>query len=295
MNQPHPPPPQPRVLLASAGLHAKKSWGQNFLENTEILNEIALLAGAAPDKKIIELGSGLGALTYYLLINGASVIAIERDREIVPLLRNVLAWAQERLEILEADAASLNYFALADQLKTKLTVAGNLPYQLSSRILVSLADAGSVINQAVLLVQREVAERLVSPPGSRIYGLLSVLVQRRFTATIARIVPPGAFFPRPKVHSAIVVLKVQPQQRSAQADESLVQVARAAFSHRRKMLRSALALVWHIDAALLEPVFAEANIKPTVRAEELGLDEFAYLGMLLQKHKILPSKIRGCP
>lgn len=285
-----PPPPQPRALLDEAGLRAKKSWGQNFLQDAHVLADIAALAEAAPGHTIVELGAGLGALTYHLLARGAAVTAIERDREIAPLLRHALSWAGAQLDVVEADAVQLDYAALATKLGGPLTVAGNLPYQLSSRILVSLAQASPSVRLAVLLVQREVAERLVAKEGSRIYGLLSVLVQRRLDVRLARTVPPTAFFPRPKVHSTVVVLTARSALRPDDEDAALVQVARAAFQHRRKMLRGALARVWHLEAAQLAPAFTQAGINETARAEELSIDDFARLGASLRAHGLLPRK-----
>ena len=283
-----PSPPKPQALLAQAGLAAKKSWGQNFLLDQRVLAAIAELAGAAPGRVIVELGAGLGALTYHLLARGAQVTAIERDREIAPLLAGALAWAGVRLEIVEADAASLDYAALAARLGSPLTVTGNLPYQLSSRILVSLAEVGAPVGRAVLLVQREVAERLTAAPGSRIYGLLSVLVQRRFTARLARHVSPAAFLPRPKVDSAVVVLDVHAgPECGREADAALVEVARAAFHSRRKMLRSGLAAALAVTAAALEPAFTEARVSPTARAEELAVDDFTRLGAALAARGLL--------
>lgn len=291
MNDSHTSPRAPldaRALLARSGLRAKKSWGQNFLCDDAVLADIAAATQAGPERPVVELGAGLGALTHHLLVRGGKVIAVERDREIVPVLRdNLAAFAQ--LEIREANAATLDYEALARELGGPLTVAGNLPYQLSSRIMVSLADAHPHVARAVLLVQREVAERLAAEPGSRTYGLLTVLVQRSFRVLILRSVPPGAFYPPPKIHSAVVVLQAHPERPVGTSDAQLVAAARAAFSARRKTLRNALAGGLGLTAPQLEPVFAEAGIDPGTRAETLGLAHFARLAAALAAHGLLPA------
>jgi 16S rRNA (adenine1518-N6/adenine1519-N6)-dimethyltransferase len=282
-----PPPPRAKELLAAAGLHAKKSWGQNFLLDQHVLADIAALAGAGPERPVLELGAGLGALTHHLLARGGKVLAVERDRELVPVLRDVLSWAGDRLELLEADAAQLDYAALAARLGAPLTVTGNLPYQLSSRILVDLADARPHVARGVLLLQREVAERLTTEPGSRVYGLLSVLVQRNLSVRIARGVPPGAFLPRPKVHSAVVVLEARAGTREPVLDAALTATARAAFRARRKTLRAGLALALEVPAAKVEPALLEAGIAPEARAETLGVDELERLGAALARRGLL--------
>ena len=154
--------PSPRALLEKHGLRAKKSWGQNFLGDEEILDHIARLAVEAAGDRVIELGAGLGHLTARLLARGADVIAVERDRDLAAVLREELGG---RIRLLEADAARLEYLPLARG--GKVAVVGNLPYHLTSPILFGLLDQADVVGRAVLLVQREVAERLAAAPGRR--------------------------------------------------------------------------------------------------------------------------------
>lgn len=283
-----PPPPSAKALLAAAGLGAKKSWGQNFLLDQKVLADIASLAGAGPGQAVLELGAGLGALTHHLLARGARVTAVERDRELVPVLKQALTWAGDRLVVLEADAARLDYADLAARMGSPLTVTGNLPYQLSSRILVSLADARPHVGRAVLLVQKEVALRLSAPPGSKVYGLLSVLVQRHVEARTARAVSPGAFLPPPKVHSAVVVLTARPGGRDPALDAALVATARAAFHSRRKTLRAGLAGALRAAPALVESALVEAGVDPSTRAETLDVAAFERLGASLSRFGLLP-------
>ncbi|OGQ91241.1 MAG: ribosomal RNA small subunit methyltransferase A [Deltaproteobacteria bacterium RIFOXYA12_FULL_58_15] len=282
-----PPPPNPRALLREAGLSAKKSWGQNFLCDQTALSVIAEATGCGAEQVVLELGAGLGALTYHLVRRGGRVIAVERDREIVPILRQALLWA-ENLSIVEADATQMDYREHSATVGGLLAVCGNLPYQLSGRILVNVAEAHTVISRGVFLVQREVAERLAAKPGNRIYGLLSVLVQRAFDVRILRNVPPGAFLPPPKVTSSVVCLSPHRRELNA-SDADLVATARAAFSARRKMLRNSLADGLSATTANIEAAIGKAGLDARTRAETLSIDDFAKLAASLSETGCLPS------
>lgn len=280
------------MLLRQAGLRAKKSWGQNFLCHSGVLSEIVAATRAAPERTLVELGAGLGALTEQLLLAGSPVIAIERDRDIVPLLQAHLGH-HAHLTIREADAGRLDYAVIAADVGSPLHVVGNLPYQLSSRILVNLADAAPHVDSAVVMVQREVADRLIAHPPGRDYGLLSVLVQRRFTISVVSHVPPSAFHPPPKVHSAVVRLVAVPQIRTAEQDRAMVIAARAAFCARRKTLRNALMRAPHLtvrlDAAQALEVLKAADVDPGARAETMHLGDFARLGGALAAAGYVPA------
>lgn len=284
----------PLQTLRQAGLRAKKSWGQNFLRDTSVLSAIASASGADPKQPVLELGAGMGALTAHLLATGAEVTCIERDRDMLPILRENFADAQN-LHLREADAGRFDYARFAAGQSTSLHVVGNLPYQLSGRILVNFADAANVIARAVILIQHEVAERLIADPGGRNYGLLSALVQRRFHASIIRHVPPDAFFPIPKVDSAVVCLqRRQDNLFSDREDNAFVQAARAAFCARRKTLRNALMRAPNLlprptsDNALA--ALHQAQIDPQARAETLSLDDFFRLGRALDHLGHIPEK-----
>lgn len=266
-------PPKPKDVLALAGLKPKKSWGQNFLTDQNIL---AIIAGHALNKReirVVELGPGTGALTWHLLKQGGEVLAIERDREIAPVLRQVFDWA-EGLEVREQDAAKLDYAALREELGHPLTVVGNLPYQISSRILVSVTQAHEHVERIVVMIQKEVAERLVAQPGTKIYGLLSVLVQRRFNGKIARHVPPQAFHPPPKVDSSVVVLTRKEPEQAGPSNKSFEDVVRAAFSTRRKTLRNTLSRGLGLAADDVVAMLESLSIDPGLRAERLTVAQF---------------------
>ena len=281
-----PPPPNPKELLAAAGLRPKKDWGQNFLREQDVLKAISESCRASEEELVVELGAGLGALTYYLIQDYASVVAVERDRELVPLLKNFFQWAPG-LELLEADAGTLDYQGLSSAHDKPLVVVGNLPYQISSRILVSVADAASSVRRCVVMIQKEVAERIIAPPGSKTYGLLSVLMQRAFSGHVVRVVPPHVFLPPPKVHSAVLVLERNEVLRAPEADARMVAAARVAFSARRKTLRNSVAGGLGVKPAQVEEAMVAGNLDPKRRAESFSLDEFEQLGEVLHTHGLL--------
>ena len=279
-----PPPPDPRALMAEFDLGAKKSFGQNFLRDQNMLHVIADAAKRrAPNNVVVEIGAGLGALTYHLLAAGLRVIAIERDRDLVPILEREFAWAGDRLTIREMDAAKLDYQALAEELGGPVTMAGNLPYQISSRLLVALAEANDSIHASVVMVQKEVAERVVAVPRTKEYGLLSVLTQFTFDGEFVRIVPPEAFVPRPKVVSAVIALNRK--QATFEQDEvaGAIEAARTAFSTRRKTLRRVLANRYKLRSEEAAKLIAESGFTDDVRAEEIDLHGYVALGKVRRK------------
>ncbi len=275
--------PSPRALLEKYGLRAKKSWGQNFLGDEAILDDIARLAAPRAGDRVVELGAGLGHLTARLLARGAAVVAVERDRDMARVLRGELG---DRVTLVEADAARVDYGEIASRFPTptpdpRLAVVGNLPYHLTSPILFSLLDQLEHVSRAVFLLQREVAERLAAPPGSRDWGLASVLLQREADVSVERIVPPGAFVPPPKVESAVLVALFRPPADRILRPERFRRLVKAGFAQRRKTLRNAL------DAARIAPperlaaALAAASVDPARRGETLTVAEWAAIDRAL--------------
>jgi 16S rRNA (adenine1518-N6/adenine1519-N6)-dimethyltransferase len=266
--------PSPKALLDKYDLRAKKSWGQNFLGDERILDDIARLAVPRPGERVVELGAGLGHLTARLLARGAAVTAVERDRDMARVLRGELG---ERIELLEADAARLDYAALARG--GPLSVVGNLPYHLTSPILFDLLDQTGAVTRAVFLLQREVADRLAAGPGGRDWGVLSVFLQREAEVSVERLVPPGAFFPPPKVHSAVLLVRFRPPA----ADQAVVDPARfrrlvkAGFAQRRKTLANALKAARLAAPEAQAAALAAAGIDGGRRGETLTIAEWAAL------------------
>jgi len=272
--------PGPSALLDKYGLRAKKSWGQNFLGDEGILDAIARLAVEREGELVVELGAGLGHLTARLLARGARVVAVERDRDMARVLRGELG---DAVRILEADAARLDYRALAAGAGEggRVAVVGNLPYHLSSPILFSLLDQAGAVSRAVLLLQREVAERLAASPGSKAWGLLSALLQQRAEVSLERRVPSRAFLPPPRVESAVVRVAFGPPRAELADEARFRRLVKAGFAQRRKTLRNAL------EAARLAPpgataaALAAAGIDPSRRGETLTVAEWAALDRAL--------------
>jgi 16S rRNA (adenine1518-N6/adenine1519-N6)-dimethyltransferase len=276
--------PSPRALLDKYDLRAKKSWGQNFLGDEHVLDDIARLAAPRPEGTVLELGAGLGHLTARLLARGARVVAVERDRDMARVLRGELG---DRITLLEADAARLDLAGLAraygaaDGGTAKLAVVGNLPYHLTSPILFSLLDQAPHVLRAVFLLQREVAERLAAPPGSRDWGLLSVLLQREADVSVERIVPPGAFWPPPKVSSAVLCALFRPPADAVLDPARFRRLVKAGFAQRRKMLRNALEAGKIAEPEALRAALEAAGIDAGRRGETLSLAEWAALDRAL--------------
>jgi 16S rRNA (adenine1518-N6/adenine1519-N6)-dimethyltransferase len=287
--------PAPRVLLEKYGLRAKKSWGQNFLGDEEILDRIARLAVEEEGERVVELGAGLGHLTARLAARGAQVVAVERDRDMAEVLRGELAG---RAALLEADAARLDYARLAREWPPsvrpesaaeskgeapfpKLAVVGNLPYHLTSPILFSLLDQADSVSRAVFLLQREVADRLAAEPGTKEWGLLSVLLQHRADVSVELRVPRGAFLPPPKVESAVLRVAFRPPRAAVIDERRFRRLVKAGFAQRRKVLANALGSAAVCDPARLQAALAEAGVDPRRRGETLTVEEWAAIDRAL--------------
>jgi 16S rRNA (adenine1518-N6/adenine1519-N6)-dimethyltransferase len=266
--------PSPRALLDKYELRAKKSWGQNFLGDVAVLDDIARLAAPRPGGRVVELGAGLGHLTARLLARGAEVTAVERDRDMARVLRGELG---DRITLLEADAAHLDYAALARG--GPLAVVGNLPYHLTSPILFDLLDQAGTALSATFLLQREVAERLAATAGEKDWGVLSVFLQREAEVSVERIVPPGAFFPPPKVHSAVLHARFRPPSPDAAVLDAarFRKLVKAGFAQRRKTLANALKAARLAPEATIAEALRAAGVDPGRRGETLRIEEWAAL------------------
>jgi 16S rRNA (adenine1518-N6/adenine1519-N6)-dimethyltransferase len=268
--------PNPKRTLDRCGLRPKKHFGQNFLADAHLAERIARLATTPSGGTVVEIGAGLGALTTGLVARAARVVAIERDRDLVPVLREDLAdaIADGRLEVLEADAKEADYPALLTSGPEPRVIAGNLPYQITGPLLERLVDLGAGIARAVALVQLEVADRLAAAHDTENYGALTVFVQARFTVERALVVRRGAFYPQPNVDSAVVVLtpRAEPIARETEVFRAVVH---GAFRQRRKKLRNAWRGVAGLPEEALLAAAERAGIKLDRRGETLSVAEFA--------------------
>lgn len=261
-----------RDLLRKYELVPKRSFSQNFLVQPAATARIADVT-AELGADVVELGPGLGALTHALLVRGCRVLAVELDRDMVWVLREELG-EQERLEIREGDAAELDLTAYSEACGTKLVVTGNLPYQATGAILRQIVRHRAALVGAVLMVQREVRDRLVAAPGTKEYGALTVFVQAGFEVDTVCRLRPGSFYPPPQVESAVVRLVPRGVPR-AEETETFRAMVRAAFQMRRKTLRNALRVLG--DADRCRDAATAAGIDLGRRGETLSVQEFAEL------------------
>jgi 16S rRNA (adenine1518-N6/adenine1519-N6)-dimethyltransferase len=272
--------PPLRDVIRRHHLTAKKALGQNFLLDLNLTSRIARAAGPLDSVTVIEVGPGPGGLTRALLACGAQrVIAIERDERAIAALDEICERYPGRLELIRGDALA---FDVRPHLHGGAArVVANLPYNIATPLLVrwlSVEPWPPWYDSLVLMFQREVAERIVAPPGSKTYGRLSVLASWRAEARILFDVAPSAFVPPPKVTSSLVRLVPRPSPLACDR-KALERVTAAAFGQRRKMLRQSLKSLGVDPLALL----AQAGIEPTARAEEIPLEGFVALARGLQK------------
>jgi 16S rRNA (adenine1518-N6/adenine1519-N6)-dimethyltransferase len=281
-------------LLRAHGLRPKKSFGQNFLVDAHAAGLIAEAATTPAGGTVLELGAGLGALTRPLLERAARVVAVERDRELVPILRAELAEpiAQGRLVLVEADAARLDWLAELRAGPRPHVVAGNLPYLITGKLLERAVNLSDELDRAVFMVQAEVAARLVAPPDGEAYGALTVFTQAAFTVRRLLNVRAGAFYPRPEIDSAVVVLDPHRPRRAVET-EAFREVVKRAFAVRRKTLRNAWKGLFGWSREELEARAAEAAISLDARGETLAVEDFARLAALA-RHKGLGEEKAPC-
>jgi 16S rRNA (adenine1518-N6/adenine1519-N6)-dimethyltransferase len=263
--------PSVRELLTRRGLAPRRDLGQNFVADPNTVRRIAHLAAVGPGDRVVEIGAGLGSLTLALAETGAAVTAVEVDHGLVAALRDVVADVPT-VDVVEADATSLDWDALLGAGNRWVLVA-NLPYNVATPLVCDLLDGVPAIERMLVMVQREVAERLAAAPGSAAYGAVSVKVAYWARARIVGDVPATVFVPRPNVASALVEIVRRPPPDVA--PEALFPLVRAAFGQRRKMLRRSLAGVVSAEQ------FVAAGVVETARPEALALDEWVRLARVV--------------
>jgi 16S rRNA (adenine1518-N6/adenine1519-N6)-dimethyltransferase len=271
--------PPLREVIRRHGLTARKSLGQNFLLDLNLAARIARAAAPLETVTVLEIGPGPGGLTRALLALGAArVIAVERDDRAIGALQEIAAHYPGRLEIVAADA--LNFDVRERLISDRARIVANLPYNIATALLVkwvSIEPWPPWYDSAVLMFQREVAERIVADIGSKNYGRLSVLVQWRCEARIAFDVNASAFVPPPKVTSSL--LRLVPRPAPLPCDRAMLEaVTQAAFGQRRKMLRQSLRALGTDTQELI----AAAGLDPTARAEDVAVEQFVSLAQMLR-------------
>jgi 16S rRNA (adenine1518-N6/adenine1519-N6)-dimethyltransferase len=271
------------ALLDDHGLRASRALGQNFVVDPNTVRRMARLAEVGPGDQVIEIGAGLGALTLALRETGAAVTAVEIDRRLVPVLRGIVEPAGAK--VVEGDALTLDWDSVLagpgpgpdvpdSDVADSWVLVANLPYNVATPLVADLLDGVPAIGRMLILVQREVGERLAAGPGDPAYGAVSVKVAYWATAKIVGRVGPNVFLPRPKVDSAIVRIerRASPAVDPALvAPDALFELVRMGFGQRRKMLRRAL------SGAVEPAAFARAGIDPSARAEDLDVTAWGRL------------------
>lgn len=253
--------------LARIGRHPSRSLGQNFVVDPNTVRRIARLAGVGPDDHVVEIGAGLGSLTLALVETGAAITAVEIDRHLVPLLRENVEPAG--VTVVEADAMRLDWVALLGD--GPWSLVANLPYNVATPLVADLLDDVPAVQRMLVMVQREVGERLAAGVGDDAYGAVSVKVAYWATAKVVGLVPPTVFLPKPNVDSALVAIERRPRPATDAPRERFFELVRAGFGQRRKMLRRSL-------SGLVQPGdFDAAGIRPEARAEELDVDAWGKL------------------
>jgi 16S rRNA (adenine1518-N6/adenine1519-N6)-dimethyltransferase len=262
-----------------SGRVRRRALGQHFLRDRGVARAIVDALAPRPEDLVVEIGPGEGALTAELAGRSGRLVALEIDAALAAGLRRRFPTA----EIVEADARRWNYGALQRPAGGRVLVIGNLPYSVGTAILMTLVGARGAIDGIVVMLQREVAERVAAAPGSRRYGSLSVLVRLGWDARVILRVPPGAFRPPPKVESAVVALTALARPRAVVGDEERFRgLLHAAFAQRRKMLSNGLAASLGLSPAAVREVLEAVGIDPARRAETLDLEEFARLSARLE-------------
>jgi 16S rRNA (adenine1518-N6/adenine1519-N6)-dimethyltransferase len=277
---------QVQQVLDDHGLRPRRALGQNFVVDANTVRRIARLSGVGPDTAVVEIGAGLGALTLALVETGAHITAVEVDGRLVPLLR---AQVEPRgVRVVEADALTLDWpellgAGLTTPRSTPWVMVANLPYNVAVPVVLRALDEAPSVQSMLVMVQREVGERLAAGPGDKPYGAVSVKVAYHATARVVGRVPAAVFVPRPAVESVLVHIERRPAVAVDPAvvpASRLFELVRAGFGHRRKMLRRSLAGVVPPEA------FTAAGIDPEARAENLGVLDWGRLAECAPGHPI---------
>lgn len=261
-------------LLDDHDLHPSRALGQNFVADPNTVRRIARLAQVGEGDHVVEIGAGLGSLTLALVETGARVTAIELDKHVLPVLRDVVA--DTDVEVIEGDALKLNWDEIVGAGESA-TVVANLPYNVGTLIVVKLLEEVQSVVRIVVMLQKEVARRLVANVGDEAYGALSVKVDYYADAKMLGNVPPSVFIPKPDVDSAIIELTRLAHPRVDVDSKKMFELVRRGFAQRRKMLRKSL------GSEVSDAMFECAQIDPTARAEELRVADWARLTHCLRR------------
>ncbi|MDD5712500.1 MAG: 16S rRNA (adenine(1518)-N(6)/adenine(1519)-N(6))-dimethyltransferase RsmA [Smithellaceae bacterium] len=275
-----------RTILREHDIRPRKSYGQSFLEDINIIDKIARAAALKETETVVEIGSGLGVLTAMMAKRAAKVIALEIDPRLVTVLEEELQM-YSNVEIVAEDVLRFDFRQAADEtIDRKVKVVGNIPYNISSPIIFGLMDYRDSISEMVLMMQREVAERLSAVPGTKEYGIPTVLVNMYAQVSTILDVPPTCFFPPPRVHSQVIRISIRERPLTELTDEGFfTRLVKASFAQRRKTLFNNLkgSGLFGRDISTLESVLSAAGIDGGRRGETLTPEEFGRLSNITRE------------
>ena len=278
----------PRLLLKAWNLRPKKSLGQNFLLNDALAEAIVARADLSADDQVLEIGCGLGAITIPAARQVSRLVAVDKDAQLLDLLRTELAVRKlSNVELVNQDILTLDLGEHFSPSAQPCVAIGNLPYNISSQIIIYLIASRARIDRAFLMLQKEMAQRLIAPSGNREYGRLSVMLQYCADVDVVANAPANLFYPRPKVDSQVLRVRFKKEIINPASDERLLsRVIKAGFSQRRKTLRNALTgNILKADQARVAFWLHSADIDPRRRAETLTVEEFVRLANLIHKER----------
>lgn len=267
----------------------QKKFGQNFLIDTHVLEKIISAAGITKNDCVLEIGPGIGTMTQYLAENAGHVVAVEIDRNLIPILKETLA-DYDNVTVINEDILRVDIKALAEEYNggKPIKVVANLPYYITTPIIMGLFESGVPIDNITVMVQKEVADRMKEGPGSKDYGALSLAVQYYAEPEIVANVPPNCFIPRPNVGSAVIRLTRHKEMPVEMKDPALMfKIIRASFNQRRKTLQNGLGNAPELPYTKeqIAAAIAEMGLAPTIRGEALSLAQFAQLSDILGEMK----------
>lgn len=267
----------------------QKKFGQNFLIDTHVLEKIISAAGITKNDCVLEIGPGIGTMTQYLAENAGHVVAVEIDRNLIPILKETLA-DYDNVTVINEDILRVDIKARAEEYNggKPIKVVANLPYYITTPIIMGLFESGVPIDNITVMVQKEVADRMKEGPGSKDYGALSLAVQYYAEPEIVANVPPNCFIPRPNVGSAVIRLTRHKEMPVEVKDPALMfKIIRASFNQRRKTLQNGLGNAPELPYTKeqIAAAIAEMGLTPTIRGEALSLAQFAQLSDILGEMK----------
>mgnify|MGYP003293329293 CR=1 FL=1 len=274
-------------VLQKYNFNFQKKFGQNFLINTNILGEIIEAAEITKDDFVLEIGPGIGTMTQYLCEAAREVVAVEIDTNLIPILKDTLG-AYDNVEVINQDILKLDIKAVAEERNhgKPIKVVANLPYYITTPIIMGLFESHVPIDSITIMVQKEVADRMQVGPGTKDYGALSLAVQYYAKPYIVANVPPNCFMPRPNVGSAVIRLTLHEERPVHVEDEHLLfAIIRAAFNQRRKTLVNALtnANELQLTKEVVQTALEQMGLSATIRGEALSLEQFAQLCEIVSK------------